>query len=57
MEGIHCGMCLGCNNRFEDGEVYLELECTHIEHLECIVDRERGNNLQCTACDRVIRKK
>ena len=57
MMDIHFGICLGCYITFKDGDEYLELECTHIEHTACIISRGRGDDPKCTACDAVIRKR
>ena len=42
MESVHSGLCLGCNNMFVDEEEYLELECTHVEHVACVEHVGRG---------------
>ena len=38
----YANVCNICQEQFEDGQEFLELECTHVEHTECIVNAAWG---------------
>ena len=43
--------CKICGNAFQDGEEFLELPCTHVEHTQCIMTKSWGQDHTCSECN------
>ena len=43
-------VCKICGEPFEDGQEFLELECTHVEHTSCIETQSWGQDHTCSTC-------